>query len=92
MEVGVTATGHGRIMVQELLCGPEVGEGDWRVFEPLATGGEAVEKRQGGRFTAKKKRKRQKLVSSFDKEEKGCLFTGSGERRNPSPKMAYRSI
>ena len=30
----VTATGHGRIIVQELLCGPEVGEGDWRVFEP----------------------------------------------------------
>ena len=28
----VTATGHGRIIVQELLCGPEVGEGDWRVF------------------------------------------------------------
>ena len=30
----VTATGHRRIIVQELLCGPEVGEGDWRVFEP----------------------------------------------------------
>ena len=33
-ECDVTATSHGRIIVQELLCGPEVGEGDWRVFEP----------------------------------------------------------
>ena len=33
-ESSVMATGHGRIIVQELLCGPKVGEGDWRVFEP----------------------------------------------------------
>ena len=31
---GVPATGHSRIIVQELLCEPEVGEDDWRVFEP----------------------------------------------------------
>ena len=39
-----------------------------------------------------KETKPKKLVSSFAKEEKGRLFTGSGERGNPSPKMAYRSI
>ena len=67
----VTATGHGRIIVQELLCGPEVGEGTWRVFEPKQQGkkqprrGKGLDpdqektchwSRQGGRFTAKKKR------------------------------------
>ena len=54
----------------------------------LATEGEAAEKRQGGRFTAKKKRNPKSQFSSFAKEEKGRLFTGSGERGNPSPKMA----
>ena len=45
----------------------------------------------GRALCRQKETKPKKSVSSFAKEEKGRLFMGSGERGNPSPKMAYRS-
>ena len=103
----VTATGHGRIIMPgsknyyvDRKWGQVIGESS----TPSNSGRSSREGAKGldpdkektlveawRAFYCQKETKPQKSVSSFAKEEKGRLFTGSSERGNSSHSMAYRS-
>ena len=90
----VTVTGHGRIIMQgsknyyvDQKWGKAIGESSSPSNSRRSSREEA-----GRALYRQKETKPKKLVSSFVEEEKGCLFTGSGESGNSSPKMAFSSI